>query len=146
MSKYLIIPLLLISTFDFGAELFHKATSQNIRIDSTLFYKSINVSKAHKIIKENSTNSRLVIIDVRAEKNYNQDHIQNAINIDFKSSDFQDKICKLDKNMVYLVYCYGGYRSKQTMLLMKDKKFTLIYNMKGGMMKWKAKRLPVVSN
>lgn len=145
MIKYLIIPLLLTSTFDFSAGLFQKATSQNTRVDSTLFYKSINVSKAHKIIMENSTNSSLVIIDVRAEKDYNQDHIQNAINIDFKSSDFQDKICKLERNKIYLVYCYGGYRSKQTMLLMKDKKFTSIYNMKGGFMKWRAKKLPVES-
>lgn len=145
MIKYLIISLLLTSTFNFSAGLFHKATSQNTRIDSTLFYKSINVSKAHKLIKQNSTNSRFVIIDVRVEKDYNRGHIQNAINIDFRSSDFQDKICKLDKNIAYLVYCYGGYRSKQTMLLMKDKKFTSVYNMKGGFMKWRVKKLPVVS-
>jgi len=145
MIKYLSIPLLLISTFGFSAELFQSATSQNTRIDSTIFYKTINVSKAHKIIEQNSTNSRFIIIDVRAEKDYNQGHIQNAINIDFKSSDFKSRLDCLDKNKTYMVICYAGVRSHNTMELMEKLNFTKVYSIKGGMMKWRGKKLPVMN-
>ena len=145
MIKYLIIPLLLISTFDSSAESFQKATNQNARIDSTIFYKSINVSKAYKIIEQNRTNSGFVIIDVRAEKDYNQGHIQNAINIDFKSSDFKARLDSLDKTKTYIVICYAGVRSHNTMLLMEKLNFKKVYSIKGGMMKWRGKKLPVTN-
>jgi rhodanese-related sulfurtransferase len=45
-----------------------------------------------------------------------------------------------------MVYCYGGVRSKKTMELMEKLHFTKVYNVKGGMMKWKAKGLPVVKD
>lgn len=146
MIKYLIIPLLLLSTFDSSAELFQKATSQNTTIDSTIFYRSVNVYKARKIIEQNSTNSRFVIIDVRAEKDYSQGHIQNAINIDFKSSDFKARLDSLDKTKTYIVICYAGVRSKNTMQLMEKLNFKKVYSIKGGMMKWKGKKLPTTSN
>ncbi|RPH32569.1 MAG: rhodanese-like domain-containing protein [Bacteroidales bacterium] len=145
MSKYLLIPLLFISTFDFGPELFQKATSQDTRIDSTFFYKSINVSKAYKIIKENINNSKFVILDVRKPDDFRKEHIANAINIDFKSDNFSSKLDSLDKSKTYLINCYGGFRSKSTMGMMEKKGFAKLYNMKGGIIKWRAKKLPLVT-
>ncbi len=104
---------------------------------------SIKVNKAYKLIKVNANNSQFVILDVRKPDDFQKEHIAKSINIDFKSEDFSNKIDQLDKGKTYLVYCYGGFRSKNTMQLMEKKGFTKIYNMKGGIMKWRAKKLPL---
>ena len=104
---------------------------------------SIKVNKAYKLIRANANNLQFVILDVRKPDDFQKDHIANSINIDFKSEDFSKKIDQLDKGNTYLVYCYGGFRSKYTMQLMEKKGYTKIYNMKGGIMKWRAKKLPL---
>ena len=104
---------------------------------------SIKENKAYKLIKANANNLQFVILDVRKVDDFLKEHIANAINIDFKSEDFSNKIDQLDKGKTYLVYCYAGFRSKNTMQLMDKKGFTKIYNMKGGIMKWKLKKLPL---
>ena len=106
---------------------------------------SIGVNKAYKLIKENANNSNFVILDVRKPDDFEKEHIANAINIDFKSDDFSTKLDSLDKSKTYLINCYGGFRSKNTMGLMQKKGFVKLYNMKGGMMKWRVKKLPLVS-
>jgi rhodanese-related sulfurtransferase len=104
---------------------------------------SIKVNKAYKLIKVNANNLQFVILDVRKPDDFQKDHIANSINIDFKSDNFSSTIDQLDKSKTYLIYCYGGFRSKNTMQLMEKKGFTKIYNMKGGIIKWRAKKLPL---
>jgi len=117
-----------------------------IESDTVSFFKDIKVRKAYKLIIENSGNHQFVILDVRSEDEHSEGNIANSININYKSSDFQSKLDILDKSKIYLVYCVAGYRSKKSANIMKDKGFKYIYNMKGGMMKWKAKKLPVVKS
>mgnify|MGYP001183716416 CR=1 FL=1 len=112
--------------------------------DTIKFFKSINVNRANKLNQENTGNQQFIVIDVRATSDYKNDHLANAISIDFKSDDFIEKLKQLDRDKTYMVYCYGGVRSKKTMEQMEKLHFTKVYNVKGGMMKWKAKGLPVV--
>ena len=106
---------------------------------------SIKVNQAYKLIKENTSNPYFVILDVRKPDDFQNGHIANAINIDFKSENFSSRLDSLDKGKTYLINCYGGFRSKNTMGMMEKKGFTKLYNMKGGIMKWRAKKLPVVT-
>jgi len=114
--------------------------------DTIKIFKSINVKRANKLNQENTGNSNFIVLDVRSNNDYKNDHLANAINIDFKSDDFIEKLKKLDRDKTYLVYCYGGVRSKKTMEQMEKLHFTKVYNVKGGMMKWKVKGLPVVKD
>ena len=116
-----------------------------VDVDTIRFFKSISVGRANKIIYEYLENPQFVILDVRKTDDYSKEHINKAINIDFKSSDFSIRLDSLDKSKIYLVHCYGGYRSKITLQMMEGKHFTKVYNMKGGIMKWRAKKLPLVS-
>ncbi|NVO09252.1 MAG: rhodanese-like domain-containing protein [Bacteroidales bacterium] len=138
-SKHLISALLIL--FLIAIDISGKCSSIK-NLDST-DTTSIKVNKAYKLIKANANNSQFVILDVRKPDDFLKEHIANAINIDFKSEDFSNKIDLLDKGKTYLVYCYGGFRSKNTMQLMEKKGFKKIYNMKGGIMKWRAKKLPL---
>jgi len=106
---------------------------------------SINVKQAYKLIGDNKDNSNFVILDVRKPDDFQKEHINNAINIDFKSDNFSERLDSLDKNKTYLINCYGGFRSRNTMGMMEKKGFKKLYNMKGGFIKWRLKKLPVIS-
>jgi rhodanese-related sulfurtransferase len=73
-----------------------------------------------------------VIIDVRTPEEFNAGHVENAININVESSDFQSKISELDKNLTYFVYCKSGRRSTLATDQMADSGFTSLLNRHGG--------------
>jgi len=153
MKTKIIIPIVIVlmSLTGFSTPIQKRLLSENIILkqkvidDSSTFYRSINVLKAAKIIRLNEGNARFVVLDVRKPDDYSKEHLVNAINIDFKSSDFSLKLDSLDKSKTYIVICYAGVRSKNTMKLMEELHFRKVYSIKGGMMKWRAKKLPLVS-
>ena len=52
-----------------------------------------------------------VIIDVRTAAEFENRHLQNAINIDYLSYDFWDRLEILDTDRNYYIYCLSGRRS-----------------------------------
>jgi rhodanese-related sulfurtransferase len=55
--------------------------------------------------------SSKIIIDVRTPEEFNDGHLQGAINIDINSSDFDLRIKTLDITDSYILYCRSGNRS-----------------------------------
>lgn len=96
----------------------------------------IGVAEAHKLIEKNRENSDFVIIDIRTPQEFSDGHIENAINIDFYSRDFRQKLSELDKNKTYLVYCRTGVRSKLAMPVFINLGFKEVYEMDGGIVAW----------
>lgn len=86
------------------------------------------------------------LIDVRTSKEFAEAHIENAINIDFKSDDFLDNIQKLNSDRPVYIYCFTGKRSKKSVSYFKKAGFATIYNLQGGFSKWKSNGLPYVVN
>ncbi len=72
------------------------------------------------------------IIDVRTKEEYNQEHIEGAINIDMYAPDFENNIKSLDPAKSYLVYCASGGRSSQVSMFMHSNGFTKVENLNGG--------------
>jgi rhodanese-related sulfurtransferase len=146
LNKYVTlvsIALLLICWSKVGKCTVSASSCLSIETSDTLrFYSDIRVAKANKLIAENAGNTQFVILDVRKPDDYLKEHIANAINLDFKSDDFSTKLSQFDKDKTYLVYCYGGFRSKNTVEIMKNLHFKRVYNMKGGFIKWRSKGLP----
>jgi rhodanese-related sulfurtransferase len=64
-----------------------------------------------------------VILDVRTPAEFSQGHAKNAMNIDFRTSDFAAKITKLDKSKSYVVHCAVGGRSALAYAQMKQMGF-----------------------
>lgn len=99
--------------------------------------KDINLdyeSFSQMIINENS---KCVILDVRTREEYLQGHIRNSLNIDIYKNDFKTKINSLNKQKTYFVYCKSGYRSNSAVKFMHGLGFEQVYNLKGGINKWK---------
>ncbi len=103
--------------------------------------KNITVEEAHTIIQNNENSNNVAIIDVRTPEEFNQEHIQDASNIDFYSDNFKDELNKLDKTRTYVIHCRSGGRSSQALDIMRELGFREVYNM-GGIIQWKEKGFP----
>ena len=86
--------------------------------------------------KEKMIEGNNVLVDVRTAEEFEAGHIEGAINIDFYSEDFEQKIDELDPMVPVLVYCKAGGRSGQARDMMASKNFIEIYNLKDGFGNW----------
>ncbi|MFK7831739.1 MAG: rhodanese-like domain-containing protein [Winogradskyella sp.] len=77
------------------------------------------------------------IIDVRTAKEHHEVRIANSQNIDFTSPTFEQDISKLDKKKPVIVYCKSGGRSAKCSKKMIDAGFEKVYDLEGGISKWK---------
>ena len=77
------------------------------------------------------------LIDVRTPEEYSEIHISNAQNINFASPTFDEDVTKLDKKKPVILYCQGGVRSAKCAKKLEDAGFEKIYDLEGGLSKWK---------
>jgi len=86
-----------------------------------------------------------VLLDVRTEEEFAKEYIEGALLADWNSNDFQRRIDAIDKNAPVFVYCLSGGRSSSAAAAMRKQGFKEVYELQGGIMKWKSAGLPVVS-
>lgn len=98
---------------------------------NTSFIEVVNKEAYLEFIKQNHQ-----IIDVRTPNEFENGHIENAVNIDFKAADFIENISALNKNKTLLIYCRSGNRSGKAAKIMDSLGFTKIYDLEGGFMNW----------
>ncbi len=104
--------------------------------------ENITPEEAYILIQENKDNPNFVILDVRTPEEFLGEYIENAVNLDYYSDTFRNDLDKLDKNKTYLIYCRSGRRSENALNIMKELDFREVYNMLGGIVKWKSEELP----
>ncbi len=104
--------------------------------------ENITPEEAYILIQENKDNPNFVILDVRTPEEFLGEYIENAVNLDYYSDTFRNDLDKLDKNKTYLIYCRSGRRSENALNIMKELDFREVYNMLGGIIKWKSEGLP----
>ncbi len=104
--------------------------------------ENITPKEAYIFIQENKDSLNFVILDVRTSEEFLDEHIENAVNLDYYSNTFRNDLDKLDKNKTYLIYCRSGSRSGNSLNIMKGLDFREVYNMLGGITKWKSEGLP----
>ncbi len=86
--------------------------------------------------------SDALIVDVRTPEEFEKGHLVNAKNIDWNNDNFDSEIARLDKSKPVLVYCLSGGRSSSAADKMRKDGFIEVYELKGGIMKWRAGNLP----
>ncbi len=105
--------------------------------------KDVTIEEAKKIIEENRDNHNFVVLDVRTSDEYDDGHIEDAMNIDIYAYDFKDRLRKLSKDGKYLVHCRTGVRSCDATKIMKEMNFKEVYHMNEGIAGWREKRFPL---
>ena len=89
--------------------------------------------------RKKMVSEKYVLVDVRTEKEFDDGHIEDALNIDYFSATFSDEISNIGLEKPVLVYCRSGNRSGKSMRIMSDLGFKEVYNLIGGIKGWKAK-------
>jgi rhodanese-related sulfurtransferase len=79
------------------------------------------------------------LIDGRDKLAYEEEHIENALNI--PSPDLRTKWQELDKNKRIVVICNSGVRSSVGISILKQKGFEKTYNLAGGMQGYNAYKM-----
>ena len=95
-------------------------------------FKNINIDKLEVLINENDVK----LIDVRRPSEFNNGHIENAINIDYYDGNFSKSFDNLDKSQTIVLYCKSGRRSSKFAVKLVEKGFNNVYNLIGGFEVW----------
>ena len=105
-------------------------------------FENANVDKFAECITDNN----VVLLDVRTEKEFNEGHLQNALNIDIKQDDFVEKAkATLPTEKTVAVYCRSGVRSALAANKLSAEGYKVV-NLEGGILAWKKAEKPVVTD
>lgn len=105
----------------------------------------VDAKEAATLLAEPNKDKRPTILDIRTPAEFSGGHLKDAKNIDFRSSDFETNLGKLDKDKPYLVHCRSGGRSGSSLEIFKKLGFKRIIHLDGGILAWKEAKLPVTA-
>ncbi len=84
-------------------------------------------------------NNDVQLIDVRTKAEFEEGHLQDALNIDVLQTNFITEAEKLNLEKPVYLYCRSGKRSAKAALILKDVGFKEIYDLQGGYLNWESK-------
>jgi rhodanese-related sulfurtransferase len=105
---------------------------------------SLSALEARLLIEEKANTGNLAIIDLRNPQDYNQGHIQNAVNIDYYRADFDEVIESLPKEVPYLIYSATSIQSSEVITKMQSMEFVEVYHLAGGILSWQAEGYQII--
>ena len=85
---------------------------------------------------------RAPVLDVRSPREFSESHLANASNIDWNGNNFNNQIATFDKSKPVFVYCLSGVRSSNAASRMRSIGFKEVYQLNGGLLKWRSANLP----
>jgi thioredoxin 1 len=100
---------------------------------------NLSASAFSEKIKELSNET---VLDVRTPEEFAKGHLTDAKNINWKDTNFANRIEPIDKSKPVFVYCLSGMRSAAAATKMREMGFKEVYELDGGIMKWRAANLP----
>ncbi|MDT8346203.1 MAG: rhodanese-like domain-containing protein [Flavobacteriaceae bacterium] len=87
--------------------------------------------------RDSITTQQVQLVDVRTPKEYAEQHIADAINIDFfDDENFEAAFKKLDNNKPVYIYCRSGNRSYKASIKLAELGFKQVYDLHGGILAW----------
>jgi len=102
-------------------------------------YGDVTVQEARRLMEDKPG---LVILDVRTASEYEEGHIEGAVNIPVQELGVRFDELSIEGEL--LVYCRTGNRSAQAVDILLDVGFTKIYHMDEGITGWTEAGYPVV--
>ena len=91
------------------------------------------------------SNKQAVIVDVREQDEWNEQHIEGAIFIPLASLDSRLDELTQYKDSPIIMQCRSGRRSEIAAKNLMKAGFTQVKNLDGGILAWEAAQLPTVS-
>jgi len=106
-------------------------------------YGEIGPEEAVPVILALQEDPGFVLLDIRTPKEVEAGHLPGAIALDFRNADFEDKLDRLDRQAIYLIYCRTANRTGQAYDLMTRMGFAKVYDMQRGITLWKELGYPI---
>ena len=88
-----------------------------------------------KLLKRKQRNGAQ-IVDVRSSQEFNEGHIDGAINIPYYQINKNITNILRDKNQEIILYCEAGVRSKQAYKKLKKFQYLNVFNLYRGIENW----------
>jgi len=73
-----------------------------------------------------------ILLDVRTSEEFNEGCIDGAVNVDWFSEEFNQKIMQMDKTKKIYLYCKKGGRSFKSQQRLAELGFENVVNLEGG--------------
>lgn len=104
----------------------------NEKIDGEALYKTIEVAVAQEFVN----NDKAILIDVRTLEEYEEGHIEDAINMPFDTIS-KETLKNVTNSKIdnIIVYCKSGERSRKAAIKMLELGYTNVYDL-GSMSNW----------
>jgi phage shock protein E len=81
---------------------------------------------------ENKHLDTAVLVDVRTPEEFQQGHLDKALNINLFDPDFEERFSAMDKEKTIYVYCKVGGRSAKAQEKLTAMGFKSVVNLEGG--------------
>jgi thioredoxin len=102
--------------------------------------QSVDAGKFQAGLKQ----SEVQLLDVRTAEEYAQGHISNAMLANVNDdAEFEHRIAALDKERPVYVYCLAGARSSHAAEILREKGFTNVVELAGGVNAWRKAGKPL---
>lgn len=76
------------------------------------------------------------IIDIRTPREFEDGHIEGAININLFDKSFLSEMSKFDKSKPVFLYCRSGSRTASASKKVSNLGFEHVYDLQGGIINW----------
>ena len=87
--------------------------------------------------KNQISNNKVLLFDVRTMEEYNTGHLKGSVNIDFYEEELFNKFFKkVEKSKPIYIYCRSGNRSKKSSEKLQELGFVKVYDLEGGYKNW----------
>ncbi|MBL1214724.1 MAG: MBL fold metallo-hydrolase [Ignavibacteriae bacterium] len=95
-------------------------------------------------LHDNQSSGEQIILDVRGISEYQESHIEGAVNIHVGY--LKDNLEKLPKDKEIVIHCMTGIRSSLAASILKGEGFTNVTNLTGGFVQWEQRGFEVLKN
>ncbi len=101
-----------------------------------------SVLPAKEFSEKHEAKANAVLLDVRTPEEFSKGNLGGSVNVNWNGGDFEQKVATMDKGKPVFVYCLAGGRSASAAKKLREMGFTEVYDLEGGIMKWRAAGLP----
>lgn len=98
-----------------------------------ILYRSVdNKEISYDILKKLTKDNEVMLIDVRSNQEYEEGHLNGAINISIYNLKNEIENLVKNKEKLIILYCSSGHRSKKAKEILENLGYTNVYNLKNG--------------
>lgn len=108
----------------------YKTLQKALKNNRTSKQNNIDYENAKTILK-NDKNA--ILIDVRSPQEYKEGHLEESINIPLYDLERKEKELIGKKENTIILYCQSGNRSNKALEILKNKGYTKLYQIEGGL-------------